>query len=581
MEVEDDSPPTFEEELERIRSIPLHKIVRLRNYNLTDEDVLSLLEALKKNPRVESIDLSDNCFTEVGLIPLLMYISTNSKLKMLDLSDNELCGDSLVAVADMLCKSSLGVLKLNRVGLSSNHIVHLESIRQGTLLQSLSVSGNEMGDVGVRQLLMLLTGSQGVSESLMMSELDLSFNSLTDNAVMYLAGFLEDCESLERVDMRGNELSAELCEELKEKSECNIEYTVMNDDTSSMDPMQDQMKNVYCLLMDLLTLIHHSNPDSKLEILNSEFPDLVSPNTLDSLLHSPSLITNQIQSLTSVFAGQGSLYFCSGVFGFREGLANIVIDNFHIIHAFLVTQPVCVFESFTHSLPLPTPTHSLTHSPSRCGRAKIEMIVMIELMMKMDDVCVSEKMVESGVAKTIWDLSFSCQWNTYLWTSLTHLLTEVFSLPERNEKLIHFWLVDCELPKRLTGAINNAQEKINNIRCSECGCLGFIIQICQQLIKLCDSRSPVAVMVNNLLTSDSEWMKCVRGPMIAITDRDKILLADKVPPRYLGGMEEFEDCSSVGFFNFLMSRPEDGEQEESEKESNIEDILLSQVDEQD
>ncbi|XP_072892546.1 NACHT, LRR and PYD domains-containing protein 3-like [Hemitrygon akajei] len=236
--------------------------LQLRDVGLIDSGVEDLASALSTNPSLTELDLSRNklgnsgvklvsaalrnpeCkiqklwlrdvgLTDSGDEDLASALSTNPSLTELDLSENKL-GDSGVklvsaALGNPECK--IQTLWLRDVGLTDSGVEDLASaLSTKPSLTDLYVSGNKLGDSGVKLVSAALgnpeckiqtlwlnkvgltdSGAEDLASALStnpsLTVLNLASNSLTDRSVPALCRLIRTLPSLKRIQLRGNRFS--------------------------------------------------------------------------------------------------------------------------------------------------------------------------------------------------------------------------------------------------------------------------------------------------------------------------------------------------------------------------------------
>ncbi|XP_072893335.1 NACHT, LRR and PYD domains-containing protein 3-like [Hemitrygon akajei] len=234
----------------------------LDNVGLTDSGAEDLVSALSTNPSLMWLDLSDNklgdsgvklvsaalrnpeCkiqtlglegvgLTDSGAEDLVSALSTNPSLTELDLSGNKLghSGVKLVSAALRNPECKIQKLRLIRVGLTDSGAEDLVSaLSTNPSLTELDLSGNKLGDSGVKlvsaalrnpecKIQKLDLGKVGLTDSGVedlvsalstkpsLTGLYLRYNSLTDRSVPALRRLILTLPSLKRIRLYGNRFS--------------------------------------------------------------------------------------------------------------------------------------------------------------------------------------------------------------------------------------------------------------------------------------------------------------------------------------------------------------------------------------
>ncbi|KAL7542979.1 hypothetical protein ACHAXR_012437 [Thalassiosira sp. AJA248-18] len=172
--------------------------------NLTDEEVIPLLDALSKNDHVTSLNLRRNRIGIEGCSTLASMILDNRTLTMIDVSGNNLGDEGLEDLSKVIpYNKTLYTLnvednKIGDVGASSLAMALMEN----DCLTTINLSGNLIGDGGASDLFKVLSGSNDMVTSLL-----LRFNAISDKGATELASALLDNESLTEVDLGHNKIT--------------------------------------------------------------------------------------------------------------------------------------------------------------------------------------------------------------------------------------------------------------------------------------------------------------------------------------------------------------------------------------
>ncbi|XP_051865188.1 NACHT, LRR and PYD domains-containing protein 3-like [Pristis pectinata] len=198
--------------------------------------------------RLEGISITDS-----GAEDLTSALSTNSSLTELDLGYNELedSGVKLVSAVLMDLEWKIQKLQLGNNSLIDSGAEDLSSVRSTIRsLTELDMGYNELGDSGVKlmsqalrdpecKIQSLWLGSVGLTDSGIediisalstnrsLTELDLSYNSLTDRSIPALRHLILTLPSLEQIELRGNEFSRTGDKELRSLQEPRPELTMI------------------------------------------------------------------------------------------------------------------------------------------------------------------------------------------------------------------------------------------------------------------------------------------------------------------------------------------------------------------
>ncbi|XP_072892262.1 NACHT, LRR and PYD domains-containing protein 12-like isoform X2 [Hemitrygon akajei] len=214
----------------------LHKCQELRlGQNDLGDSGVKLVSAALRNPecKIQKLGLENVGLTDSGAEDLVSALSTNPSLTELDLSDNKL-GDSGVklvfaALRNPECK--IQKLQLREVGLTDSGAEDLVSaLSTKPSLTELNLSGNELGDSGVKLVSAALRNPECKIQKLRLREvgltdsgtedlisalstnpsltvLNLELNSLTDRSVPALRRLILTLPSLKLIELDGNRFS--------------------------------------------------------------------------------------------------------------------------------------------------------------------------------------------------------------------------------------------------------------------------------------------------------------------------------------------------------------------------------------
>ncbi|XP_072892333.1 NACHT, LRR and PYD domains-containing protein 3-like isoform X2 [Hemitrygon akajei] len=203
--------------------------------NKLGDSGVKLVSAALRNPecKIQKLGLRGVGLTDSGAKDLASALSTIPSLTDLYLSDNKL-GDSgvkLVSVALRNPECKIQKLWLRCIGFTHSGVEDLVSaLSTNPLLTELNLSGNELGDSGVKlvsealrnpeyKIQKLVLNRVGLSDSgaedlvsalstnLSLMELNLGYNSLTDRSVPVLRHLILTLPSLERIGLWDNRFS--------------------------------------------------------------------------------------------------------------------------------------------------------------------------------------------------------------------------------------------------------------------------------------------------------------------------------------------------------------------------------------
>jgi len=169
----------------------------------------ALCQALRRCPRIQSVDLSRNPLERSGGLIVVEFLKETVNLAELILADTEIDIDVLVAIATALLIGNPSTPKLKvcnienpRVGtLQEEHTVHLgRMLRVNTHLSEIYLGKHHMRDEGVRQLVSFLV------ENKTLRVLDLRCNELGVAGAQHLGTLLRDDCQLALLNLSSNRI---------------------------------------------------------------------------------------------------------------------------------------------------------------------------------------------------------------------------------------------------------------------------------------------------------------------------------------------------------------------------------------
>ena len=191
--------------IERIQNNdPTLTKVEFQKMNLTDENVIPLLDALGKNTTVTTLDLRRNRIGIEGSSTLASAILDNTTLVKVDISGNNLGDEGLEDLSKVIpYNKSLKTLNIedNKVG-DAGATSFAEALIENTGLTYVNLSGNVIGDAGAIDLFKVLSSANTTVETLL-----LRFNAISDGGATELASTLLDNETLKVVDLGHNKIT--------------------------------------------------------------------------------------------------------------------------------------------------------------------------------------------------------------------------------------------------------------------------------------------------------------------------------------------------------------------------------------
>ncbi|XP_035665038.1 uncharacterized protein LOC118408380 [Branchiostoma floridae] len=196
--------------------LPNLKEIDLSHNVISDEAVSGLSKGLSSCQKLKKVDLSCNKLSDRG-----DFLPPLPNLEEIDLSNNAISDEAVSGLAEGLCFS----LYLKKLNLSHNKLSHrIEFLPTLPNLEEIDLSHNAISDETVPGLAKGLMSCQYLKKVNLghnkmfergdflpplpnLEEIDLSYNSITDEAVPGLAEGLGSCQNLKKVNLSYNKLS--------------------------------------------------------------------------------------------------------------------------------------------------------------------------------------------------------------------------------------------------------------------------------------------------------------------------------------------------------------------------------------
>lgn len=176
--------------------------VHLENAQMGDHHVPLIASLLSFTPQLQSLSLANNYLTDDGISLLSSCLASCLQLIVLDLSNNFI-GDKGVLSLEPSLKALKGLghldLSRNRLTKESAKSLAFSIARYGSLLTSINLSYNVMGDDVAALTVLLLT-----TEATAIENINLSFCGISSLGLIELAHALVGCESLHNLSLQGN-----------------------------------------------------------------------------------------------------------------------------------------------------------------------------------------------------------------------------------------------------------------------------------------------------------------------------------------------------------------------------------------
>jgi Ran GTPase-activating protein (RanGAP) involved in mRNA processing and transport len=167
-----------------------------------DHHIPLITSLLSFTPQLQSLSLANNYFTDDGITQFSSSLFACPLLIVLDLSNNFFGDKGMLALEPSLrALKSLGHLDLsrNRLTKESAKSLAFAIARYGSLLTSINLSYNVMGDDVAALSVLLLT-----TEATAIENINLSFCGISSLGLTKLAHALVGCESLHNLSLQGN-----------------------------------------------------------------------------------------------------------------------------------------------------------------------------------------------------------------------------------------------------------------------------------------------------------------------------------------------------------------------------------------
>ncbi|CAM9880866.1 unnamed protein product [Ectocarpus sp. 4 AP-2014] len=176
--------------------------------NLIDDDLMRMLmTGLIRNSTITYLDVSHNKITNHGARLLSKLLGENSVLTTLNLADNQIHAEGGRYIGRALRGNTSLVtlnLRLNRLTDEGGRML-IEGLHDNPTLACLNLSANSIAREACSSLSMVLRKPGKV-----LATLDLSCNELQDDDIRLLCVALERNSSLTSIDLRMNDVSADL-----------------------------------------------------------------------------------------------------------------------------------------------------------------------------------------------------------------------------------------------------------------------------------------------------------------------------------------------------------------------------------
>ncbi|GAB1603690.1 protein phosphatase 1 regulatory subunit 37-like isoform X1 [Argonauta hians] len=310
-------------------------ILHLENTSITENCLLVLVEALKKNEVLQELYLGDNKLGPKSGKDVGNLLKFNSRLQLLDLRNNQLQNAGLKEICHGLCQK-VSPHGINTLVLWNNQITHLgmsylsDTLAKVECLETLNLGNNNITNEGIHYLKdgllksksLMRLGLQNTKISCevellkkneVLQELFLGDNKLGPNSGNDIGNLLKFNSNLQLLDLRNNQLQDaglnKICQGLCQKiSPHGINTLVLWNNQLThlgMPYLADALAQIECL--ETLNLGNNSITNEGIRYLK------------DGLLKSKSLIRLGLQN---------TKILCEGA----VALAEYIADSSHIVH---------------------------------------------------------------------------------------------------------------------------------------------------------------------------------------------------------------------------------------------------------
>ena len=177
--------------------------LNVHNYELGDDRIERLADAIASSSRVVTLDVGRNNLTVVGASALAAGLRANESIHTVWLRENTIGQLGVEAFADMLeSNQSLTGLSLGRNGINHDGAAALAlGLKTNQTLRALWLYGNEVGDWGVKSL------SDALRENNTLAELYLGGNHITEQGAESLCLTLaSENDALVKLEMFKNQI---------------------------------------------------------------------------------------------------------------------------------------------------------------------------------------------------------------------------------------------------------------------------------------------------------------------------------------------------------------------------------------
>jgi hypothetical protein len=193
--------------------------IELPKMKLTDDDLVTMLEALGRNTTATRLNLRRNRLGALGCSTLASALLDNARLVSIDVSGNDLGDEGMTDLAKVLPhNATLEVLNVedNRIGDVGARALAQALTTATSSLREVNLGGNLIGNDGASEIFRALGSSIARDDDgsvvlgggrSAVSSLLLRFNAISDRGARDLASTLLDNETLRTVDLGHNKIT--------------------------------------------------------------------------------------------------------------------------------------------------------------------------------------------------------------------------------------------------------------------------------------------------------------------------------------------------------------------------------------
>uniref|UniRef100_A0A6B2L0N1 PH domain-containing protein n=1 Tax=Arcella intermedia TaxID=1963864 RepID=A0A6B2L0N1_9EUKA len=208
---------------EYLKSSPLERINISKN-PLTPQGFSLILEALKDNTSIQSIDLADIATIDNAVAQSISNLfKNNSTISSVSLRRNKMKDESIGIIAEgLILNKSISSLDLYETEFGLMDIQpFLQVLQMNSSITSLNLSGNKIG-TRMPELTQMLTHNTSITD------LDLSDNNCEDLGGIAIAQVLKENSTIKSINVKGNEMGPSTALEMAEMFKLNSTLTALD-----------------------------------------------------------------------------------------------------------------------------------------------------------------------------------------------------------------------------------------------------------------------------------------------------------------------------------------------------------------